>query len=256
MTEASSPVSPGALSGRAALVTGAGRGLGRAIAMAMGAAGAEVTLVSRTRSELDGVAAEITGAGGRASTCVADVTDEAAVRDALEGRGPFDILVNCAGGNRPQPFADVEIATFDALMAVNVRSTFIVTQQVVRRLLDADRPGVVLNITSQMGHVGARDRSVYCAAKHAVEGFTKALGVELAPRGIRVVAIAPTFVETPLTRPFFADPAFKAEVLASIPLGRLGEPEEVAAAAALLARPAASLITATSVLLDGGWTAR
>jgi len=263
MSGGESSVAPGVpagdapvLAGRTALVTGAGRGIGRAIGIALARAGASVTLVARTHADLQDVAAEIRANGGAASPIVLDVTDESAVRAAIRELPTHDILVNAAGTNRPEPIREVDIRTLDALMAVNVRATFIVTQAVVSRLLDESRTGVVINISSQMGHVGAANRSVYCMTKHAVEGLTKALGVELAPHGIRVVSIAPTFIDTPLTRPFFADPQFRADVLASIPLGRLGQPEEVAAAAVFLASPQAALITGSSLLLDGGWTAR
>jgi NAD(P)-dependent dehydrogenase (short-subunit alcohol dehydrogenase family) len=137
-----------------------------------------------------------------------------------------------------------------------VRAAFAVTQRAVRRLLAEGRRGVVINVTSQMGHVGAANRSVYCASKHALEGLTKALAVELAPAGIRVVSVAPTFVDTPMTRPMFEDSGFRSEVLSSIPLGRLGAPDDVAAAVVFLAGEGASMITGTSLLVDGGWTAR
>jgi NAD(P)-dependent dehydrogenase (short-subunit alcohol dehydrogenase family) len=241
---------------RVALVTGAGRGIGRSIALAMARAGASVILVSRTRTDLESVAAEIDAAGGDAIVCPVDVTSAGAFESALASTPVADIVVNSAGINRPQPFAEVDEATFDLILGTNLRAMFFVTQATVRRLRSAARPGVVLNISSQMGHVGARNRTVYCASKHAVEGLTKALGVELGPDGIRVVSIAPTFIETPMTLPFLTDPVFQADVLASIPLGRLGTLEEVAAAAVFLVSPAASLITGSSVLLDGGWTAR
>ena len=248
--------SDSALDGRVALITGAGRGIGRSIALAMAGAGASAILVSRTRTDLESVANEIEAAGGDAIVCPVDVTDPEAVESALASTPVADIVVNSAGTNLPQPFTDVDEATFDLILGTNLRAMFFVTQATVRRLRSAGRPGVVLNISSQMGHVGARNRTVYCASKHAVEGLTKALGVELAQDGIRVVSIAPTFIETPMTRPFLADPAFQTDVLASIPLGRLGTLEEVAAAAVFLASPAAGLITGSSVLLDGGWTAR
>jgi NAD(P)-dependent dehydrogenase (short-subunit alcohol dehydrogenase family) len=244
------------LDGRVALITGAGRGIGRSIALAMAGAGASVIVVSRTRTDLESVAAEIEAVGGDAIVCPVDVTDLGSLESALASTPVADIVVNSAGTNRPQPFTDVDEATFDLILGINLRAMFFVTQAAVRRLRSAGRPGVVLNISSQMGHVGAHNRTVYCASKHAVEGLTKALGVELAPDGIRVVSIAPTFIETPMTLPFFTDPAFQADVLASIPLGRLGTLEEVAAAAVFLASPAAGLITGSSVLLDGGWTAR
>jgi NAD(P)-dependent dehydrogenase (short-subunit alcohol dehydrogenase family) len=164
--------------------------------------------------------------------------------------------VNAAGTNIPEPFLDVDEAAFDALVAVNMKGTFLAAQAAARRMVAAGNGGAIVNLSSQMGHVGAARRSVYCATKHAVEGLTKALAVELAPHGIRVNAVAPTFVETPLTAPFLADDAFRAEVLDHIPLGRIGTVADVAGAVVFLASPAAALITGASLLVDGGWTAR
>jgi NAD(P)-dependent dehydrogenase (short-subunit alcohol dehydrogenase family) len=243
------------LEGRRALVTGAGGGIGSATARALAAAGAEVTLVGRSIGPLMRVADEITAAGGRATPCPLDVTDRAAVAAVLDPLPSHDIVVNAAGTNRPQPFIEVDADTFDTLFAVNVLGLFAVTQHQVRRLIAEGRAGVVVNVSSQMGHVGAPDRTVYCGTKHAVEGITKALGVELAPHGIRVVSVAPTWIETDLTRPFFADRSFLDRVLADLPLGRVGQPEEVARAIVFLASDDGSLITGSSLLLDGGWTA-
>ena len=237
------------------MITGAGRGIGRAIGEAMSAAGAHVTLVARTGTDLDSIAERLRADGGQVTTLAVDVTDDAALEAAMADQPTPDVLVNSAGFNRPEPFADVATTTLDAMIALNLRATFVVSQLVVRRLLAEGRPGVIINITSQMGHVGAANRTVYCATKHAVEGLTKAMAVELGPRGIRVVSIAPTFVDTPMTRPYLQGP-YRDEALASIPIGRFGEPEEVAAAAVFLAGPSAGLITGTSLLLDGGWTAR
>jgi NAD(P)-dependent dehydrogenase (short-subunit alcohol dehydrogenase family) len=242
--------------GRRALVTGAAGGIGGAASLALAAAGAEVTLMGRTVAPLEAVAVRIREAGGTASLAPADVTDQASVAAALDPLPVHDVVVNAAGGNKPQPFTSISMDTFDSLFALNVRGLFIVTQHQVARLLAEDRRGVIVNVSSQMGHVGAPNRSVYCGTKHAVEGITKALGVELAPRGIRVVAVAPTWIETPFTKPFFEDAAFKASVLADLPVGRLGQPEDVAGAIVFLASDAASLITGTSLLIDGGWTAK
>jgi NAD(P)-dependent dehydrogenase (short-subunit alcohol dehydrogenase family) len=243
------------LDGRTAIVTGAGRGIGRAAALALAAAGADLVLVSRTPAELAEVAREIAKAGGRARAVRLDVTDGAAVRAAFAGLDALDILVNNAGVNRPQPFLEVDEGTLDELLALNVRAAFLVAQAAARRMA-AGPGGVVVNITSQMGHVGSeRDRTVYVMTKHALEGLTKAMAVELAPKGVRVVAIAPTFIDTPLARPFLEDPATRKWILDHIPLGRVGTVEEVANAIVFLASPAASLVTGSSLLVDGGWTA-
>ncbi|HEY3909355.1 MAG TPA: glucose 1-dehydrogenase [Stellaceae bacterium] len=258
------------LDGKTALVTGAGRGIGRAVALALAAAGAELVLVSRTASQLEEVAGEIAQEGGRARALPLDVTDTAALRDAFAGLGRLDILVNNAGVNRPQPFLEVDEETLDRLLNLNVRAAFIVAQEAARLMVapNGAKPngaktggaktagGVIVNMSSQMGHVGSeRDRTVYVMTKHAIEGLTKAMAVELAPKGVRVVSIAPTFIDTPLVRPFFADPTFRQWVLDHIPLGRLGTAEEVASAVVFLASPAASLVTGSSLLADGGWTA-
>jgi NAD(P)-dependent dehydrogenase (short-subunit alcohol dehydrogenase family) len=243
------------LDGKTALVTGAGRGIGRAVALALAAAGAQLVLVSRTASELDAVAREIASGGGEAWPLRLDVTRSDAVRNAFAGLGRLDVLVNNAGLNRPQPFLEVDEPTLDLLLGLNVRATFVVAQAAAR-LMIAQGAGVIINVSSQMGHVGSdRNRTVYVMTKHAVEGLTKAMAVELAPKGVRVVSIAPTFVETPLSKPFLDDPDTRKWVLDRIPLGRLGTVEEVASAVVFLASPAAALVTGSSLLVDGGWTA-
>jgi len=243
------------LDGKTALVTGAGRGIGRAVAVALAAAGAELVLVSRTRSQLDEVAREIATSGGKALVMPFDVTDSAAMRAAFAGLGRLDILVNNAGINRPQPFLEVDEKTLDLLLGLNVRAAFLVAQAAAR-LMVVQGGGVIINMSSQMGHVGSeRDRTVYVMTKHALEGLTKAMAVELAPKGVRVVSIAPTFITTPLTKPFFDNPETRKWILDRIPLGRGGTVEEVAQAVVFLASPAASLVTGSSLLVDGGWTA-
>jgi len=166
------------------------------------------------------------------------------------------VLVNNAGGNRPMPFVDVPLETLDHLLDLNVRSMFVTAQAAARAMLRAGNGGAIVQMSSQMGHVGAPNRTVYCMTKWAIEGLTKAMAVELAPRQIRVNAVAPTYIETPLTRPFFADPAFREDTLRRIPLGRIGTIDEVSAAVLFLASPAASLITGSSLLVDGGYTAQ
>ena len=239
-----------------AVIVGGGRGLGRAAAHALAARGCAVILVSRSESELVDVAREIEHEGREAKIIVCDATDPHAVADRIGGLDDVDILVNSAGTNVPTPFVDVTEQIYDQVMNTNVRATVLVSQHVVRSMLRAERGGAIVNVSSQMGHVGAARRVLYCTSKHAVEGFTKSLAVELAPMGIRVNSVAPTFVETEMTAPFLADVEFRRSVLDQIPLGRLGTVDEVADAITFLASPQASLITGASLLVDGGWTAR
>lgn len=239
--------------GKTVVITGAGRGIGRVCAERFAAEGAELVLVARSADELRALALQI-GPQARAVAC--DVTDAVAVAALFDGLANCDVLFNNAGSNTPQAFVDVDLATLDRLLTLNVRSAFVVAQAATRAMLRAGLGGSIINMSSQMGHVGAANRTVYCTSKHAIEGLTKAMAVELAPQGIRVNAIAPTYIETPLTAPFFADPQFKADTLRRIPIGRIGTVAEVAAAVAFLASSEASLITGTSLLVDGGYTAQ
>ncbi len=243
------------LDSKRALISGAGRGIGFAAAAALAEAGADVTLAARSRDELEAGAAEIRAAGGIARTMVLDVSDLDGSAAAIAAAEPFDILVNNAGMNRPQPFLEVSVANFDAIMALNVRSAFFLAQAVARRMVEAGRGGAIINVSSQMGHVGAARRSVYCASKWAMEGMTKAMAIELGPHNIRVNTLCPTFIETPMTRPFFEDPAFKAAVVDKIKLGRVGQVEDLTGAIVFLASDAASLMTGSALVVDGGWTA-
>lgn len=243
------------LEGRRALVTGAGRGLGVACAAALAQGGAAVTLVARSHAEIEAVAEAIRAEGGQAEAMVLDVLDADAVQSALCTQAPYDILVNNAGTNRPAPFLDVALTDFDAVMALNLRAAFVVSQAVARGMRDAGKPGSIIHVSSQMGHVGGRNRTVYCASKHALEGLTKAMAIELGPLGIRVNSLCPTFIETPLTRPFFENEDFARDVLSRIKLGRLGQIEEIMGAVVFLASEAASLMTGSALMLDGGWTA-
>ena len=177
------------------------------------------------------------------------------MRGGIADAESFDILVNNAGTNRPAPLLDVTVEDFDLIMGLNARAAFFVAQAVARRLIEAKRPGSIINISSQMGHVGAARRTVYCASKHAMEGFTKAMAIELAPHNIRVNSLGPTFLETPMTRPFFENKAFRDEVLGKIKLGRLGRLDELTGAIIFLASDASSLMTGSALVLDGGWTA-
>jgi NAD(P)-dependent dehydrogenase (short-subunit alcohol dehydrogenase family) len=243
------------LDGKRALVTGGGRGIGLAAAAALGEAGAHVTLAARTASEVEAAAAAIRERGQKAEALVLDVTDLAAMQAAIARAQPFNVLVNNAGTNRPKMLLDVTVEDFDAIFGLNVRAAYFVAQAVARRLIEAGEPGSIINISSQMGHVGAARRSVYCASKHAMEGFTKAMAIELAPHNIRVNSLGPTFLDTPLTRPFFENAAFKAEVLGKIKLGRLGKVEDMMGAIVFLASDASALMTGAALVVDGGWTA-
>jgi NAD(P)-dependent dehydrogenase (short-subunit alcohol dehydrogenase family) len=228
--------------------------------LALAQAGAEVLLLSRTRSQLEEIQKKIIDDGGRAKVLVCDVTDSQQFGSVVDQLERLDILVNNAGMNVPEPFVDVSESHLDQMLALNVRAAFIVAQAAARKMLEApDRAakgGSIINMSSQMGHVGAERRTVYCMTKHALEGLTKAMAVELAPNNIRVNAIGPTFLETPMTASFLANPEFRNWVISRIPLGRLGRMEEIAGAIVFLASPGASLITGASLLIDGGWTAR
>jgi NAD(P)-dependent dehydrogenase (short-subunit alcohol dehydrogenase family) len=243
------------LDGRRALVTGAGRGIGFTAASALADAGARVTLIARTKSEIEEAAATIRARGHHAEALVLDVTDIEATRRAIASAEPFNVLVNNAGTNRPKMLTEVSIEDYDAIMGLNVRAAYFMAQAVAMRLIEAKLPGSIINISSQMGHVGAARRTVYCASKHAMEGFTKAMAIELAPHNIRVNSLGPTFLETPMTRPFFENKAFRDEVLSKIKLGRLGQLEELTGAIVFLASDASSLMTGSALVLDGGWTA-
>jgi NAD(P)-dependent dehydrogenase (short-subunit alcohol dehydrogenase family) len=243
------------LDGRRALVSGAGRGIGLAAAAALAEAGAHVTLLARSAGEIEAAAGAICARGGAAAALALDVLDVPATARAIADAEPFDILVNNAGTNRPKPLTEVTEADYDAVLDLNLRAAFFLAQAVARRLLAAGRPGSIINVSSQMGHVGAANRSIYCASKWALEGLTKAMAVELAPHGIRVNTLGPTFIETPLTRPFFEDAAFKASVLQKIKLGRIGRVEDLMGAILFLASDASALMTGAALVVDGGWTA-
>lgn len=235
-------------------MTGAGRGLGIALAAALAAAGAHAVLAARSQDEVEAVAAAIRRQGGEASAVRLDVSDVEAVSAWVEATDPFDILVNNAGTNRPCPFIETRVEDYDFVFGLNVRASYFLTQAVARRLIAASRPGSIINISSQMGHVGAAGRTVYCATKHAMEGMTKAMAAELGPHGIRVNTLCPTFIETPMTRPFFEDARFRDFVLGKIKLGRLGRPEDIMGAVVFLASDASALMTGSALMLDGGWT--
>ena len=243
------------LDGKRALVAGASSGIGLACAAALAEAGAEVVLLARREGELQAVAGAIQVAGGRASAHRLDVTDLYATAALVQSEGPFDVLVNAAGLARHSPAVETRPEDFDAAMALNLRAAFFLTREVAKGLIAAGKPGSLVNVSSQMGHVGGRDRAVYCATKHALEGMTKAMAIEWAPHGVRVNTLCPTFIRTPLAEQTLSDPAKRAWVQEKIKLGRLGEVEDVMGPVVFLASDASALVTGTHLLVDGGWTA-
>ena len=240
------------LDGRRALVTGASRGLGLGCAAALAEAGAHVVCAARGADALEEAVEALRAAGRSAEALALDVTDLAAVRAALGE--PVDVLVNSAGLARHAPALETSPEDFDAVAAVNLRAAYFLAVEAARGMA-ARGGGSIVQISSQMGHVGGIDRTVYCATKHAVEGMTKAMAIEWGPRGVRVNTVCPTFVRTPLTAGTFADPERRAWIERQIVLGRVGEVEDVMGAVLFLASDAAALITGTSILVDGGWTA-
>jgi NAD(P)-dependent dehydrogenase (short-subunit alcohol dehydrogenase family) len=243
------------LAGRHALVTGGSRGIGLAAAAALGRAGARVTLVARGAPGLEAAVEALRADGIEASGIEVDVTDIAAFSAAVGRIQAPDVLVNNAGTNRPRPFLEVTVEDFDAIMSLNLRAAFFSAQAVARAMVAQGTAGSIINVCSQMGHVGGKDRTVYCASKWGLEGLTRSMAVDLAGTGIRANTVCPTFIETPLTKPFFDDVAFREDVLSRIKLGRLGELEDLMGAFVFLAGDASKLMTGASMLLDGGWTA-
>ena len=244
------------LDGKRALVTGAGRGIGMGASIALAESGANVTLVSRTEKELKDLTDHINNQGFKASYEVLDVNNDNEVSAFINNAEPFDILINNAGTNRPAKLIDTKIEDFDYVMSLNVRSVISLTKLVVKKMLDSRIKGSVINDSSQMGHVGGPNRTTYCSSMFAIEGFTKSLAIELGPDGIRVNAICPTFIQTPMTEPFLKDEDFKKTTIGMIPIGRLGEVTDLMGPFVFLASDASSLMTGSSVLVDGGWTAR
>ncbi len=247
------------LDDRRALVTGAGRGLGLACAAALAEAGAEVWLAARSAHEIQAAAAALRDRGDRAHALVLDVTDTKAAAHAVAAivneHGPFQVLVNNAGTNRPKPFDEVSEDDVDALLALNVKAAFFVARAVASGLKAAGLPGSIVQMSSQMGHVGGTHRSIYCSTKHALEGLSKALALELGPHGIRVNTVCPTFIDTPMTHDWLAAPAFRSQVLGHIALGRVGRVEDVMGAVLFLAGDASAMVTGSALMVDGGWTA-
>jgi NAD(P)-dependent dehydrogenase (short-subunit alcohol dehydrogenase family) len=236
-------------------VTGASSGIGLGAAAALAEAGAEVTLVARRVAELEQVQYAIQSSGGRAEVLALDITDLAATAAALAARQPFDVLVNSAGLARHAPALDTTPEDYDAAMGLNLRAAFFLTREVARGLTARGKPGSLINVSSQMGHVGGPDRAVYCANKHALEGMTKAMALEWAPHGIRVNTLCPTFILTPLAEQSLKNPERRAWILSKIKLGRLGEVKDLMGPIVFLASDAAAMVTGTHLIVDGGWTA-
>jgi NAD(P)-dependent dehydrogenase (short-subunit alcohol dehydrogenase family) len=243
------------IDGRRALVTGAGRGIGLAAAAALAQSGGHVTLVARTRAEIEEGAQAIVEAGGQATWVCLDVLDLPAVSAFFDGQSAFHILVNNAGTNRPKPVTQVSEDDFDAVLNLNLKAAYFVAQGAIMAMLREGIAGSLIHISSQMGHVGGVNRSLYCASKWAVEGMSKAIALDVAQFGIRSNTIAPTFIETPMTAPFLADAQFKSAVVSKIKLGRLGQVEDIMGGVQYLASDASALVTGTSLIVDGGWTA-
>ncbi|MEM7188247.1 MAG: SDR family oxidoreductase [Pseudomonadota bacterium] len=243
------------LDGKKALVAGGSSGIGLACAVALARAGAHTVLAARRAAELAAAVDAIRAEGGSADTLILDIADVEAVQIAVADNGPFDVLVNSAGSARHSPSIETEITDYDAVMGLNLRGAYFLTQAVAKGLVEAGKPGSLINISSQMGTVGGIERAVYCASKHGVEGFTKAMAIELGPMGVRVNTICPTFIRTPLTQPTFYRPELVEWVTSKIKLGRVGEVEDIMGAVLYLASDAGALVTGISHLVDGGWTA-
>lgn len=246
--------------GRRALVTGGSSGIGLAAAVALARAGARVTIAARRAGALAEACAALRAEGLACDSLVLDVTDSKAVEAALDTRydadvAPFDILVNNAGMNRPKPLVELDDADIEAVLELNVKAAFYVARAFARRLVSSGSGGSIINVSSQMGHVGSPRRTLYCASKHALEGMTKALAWELGKAAIRVNTLCPTFIETPMTAGMFGAPGFRQWVEERIALGRVGGMHEVMGAIVFLASDASSLMTGSALMLDGGWSA-
>ena len=243
------------LDNKTALITGASSGIGLGCAVALAEAGAHVVVSARSSDKLNSVVDTIKAKGLSAEAMVMDVADTNLVQEIIDSKGPFDILVNSAGLGRHSPSKDTSIEDFDAVMNVNLRGAYFVTQAVANGLINAKKTGSLINISSQMGHVGGIDRAVYSASKHAVEGFTKAMAIEWGPHQIRVNTICPTFIRTPLTQSTFDNPDRKEWIESKIKIGRIGEVEDIMGAVVFLASTGSSMVTGSALMVDGGWTA-
>ncbi len=243
------------LDGKRALVAGASSGIGLGCAAALGEAGAHVIMAARGQERLDEAVQAMRRAGHSAEALRLDISDVAGMRAALAPVGPVDVLINSAGTARHSPALETDPADYDAVMDANVKGAYFLAVGVAHGMVHAGIRGSIVTISSQMAKVGGIDRAVYCASKHAVEGFTKAMAIEWGPKGIRVNTICPTFVVTPLTKQTFDRPERRAWVEEKIKLGRVGEVEDIMGAVVYLASDASALVTGSSLVVDGGWTA-
>ncbi|MGC6454155.1 MAG: SDR family NAD(P)-dependent oxidoreductase [Candidatus Puniceispirillaceae bacterium] len=250
------PATPSfSLDGRRALVAGGSSGIGLGCAVALAEAGAHVIVMARRRDQLDEVVSAMTSAGLSAEARIGDLSDIEATAAVIEALRPLDIFVNSAGLARHAPATDTDPDDFDAVMDVNLRGAYFAAQAVAKSMIADGRKGSIITISSQMAVVGGIDRAVYCASKHAVEGFTKSMAIEMGPQGIRVNTICPTFIRTPLTEQTFSQPERVKWIEDKIKLGRVGEVEDIMGAVRFLASDASALVTGTALLIDGGWTA-
>ena len=240
-----------------ALVTGAGKGLGRACSIALAEAGATIIALSRTSADLDKLEKEIKKIKGKIIKVPCDIMNYKDLKKKLDKIKVIDILVNNAGTNIPEPFEKIKQTSMNYLVDLNLKSAFNVAQLVVNKMLkNKKRPGSIINMSSQLGHVGMSGRNIYNMTKFGIEGLTKGMGVELAKKNIRVNTVAPTFVETPMVKKFFKDKNFKRLALGKIPMGKAASESDVATTVCFLASSASSMITGSSIIIDGGWTAQ
>ncbi|MEM6382606.1 MAG: SDR family oxidoreductase [Pseudomonadota bacterium] len=243
------------LDGKRALIAGASRGIGLGAAVALAEQGAQIVCVARGREQLDQAVGELISAGFDAQAATLDLADSDAIKTTVAELGPFDVVVNSAGIARHAPALETALDDYQAVMDINVRGAFVLSAEAGRGMIAAGKPGSIIHISSQMGHVGGIDRAVYCASKHALEGMIKAMAIEWGKSGVRINTVCPTFIKTPLTEATFADPQKVGWITSKIKLDRIGKIEDIMGAVVYLAGDASALVTGTSLLIDGGWTA-
>ncbi len=250
------PATPSfSLRGKRALVTGATSGIGLGAATALARAGAHVICVARRAGPLAELVEAMEREGLSCEALPLDITDVDTTRETLDTIDAVEIVVNSAGMARHGPALDTAPEDFDAVMHVNLRAAYFLSTAAARRMIDSGTRGSIVHVSSQMGHVGGIDRGVYCASKHALEGMVKSMAIEWGPHGVRINTLCPTFIRTPLGEQTLADPARRAWIEDKIKLGRVGEVEDIMGAVVYLCSEASSLVTGTSLLVDGGWTA-